>query len=87
MLELSHAPPQITGMVMGAWFVSIAMANYGAGLFSKIAGEANVSTEGGTAALAGYMSAFTPILWLTISLGLLLALASPLVNKLMHGVK
>ncbi len=81
------APPQITGMVMGAWFVSIAMANYGAGLFSKIAGEANVSTEGGTAALAGYMSAFTPILWLTISLGLLLALASPLVNKLMHGVK
>ena len=81
------APPQITGLTMGAWFLSISLANFGAGLFSRIAGEANVSAEGGTAALHGYMTAFTPILWMTLSLGLLLALTSPLVNKLMHGVK
>ena len=81
------APSHMTGMVMGAWFVSIALANYGAGLFSKIAGEANVSAAGGAAALDGYIAAFTPILWMTIILGLLLSLASPLVNKLMHGVK
>ncbi|MEO6708150.1 MAG: peptide MFS transporter [Planctomycetota bacterium] len=81
------APTQITGLVMGAWFLSISLANFGAGLFSKIAGEANVSAEGGPAALQGYVSAFTPILWMTLGLGVLLALASPLVNKLMHGVK
>jgi len=81
------APPAITGMVMGAWFVSIALANFGAGLFSKIAGEAQVSAEGGAAALNGYVSAFTPILWMTVGIGLVLSLASPLVNKLMHGVK
>ncbi len=81
------APPEITGMVMGAWFVSIAIANYGAGLFSKIAGEAVVSETGGAAALNGYVAAFTPILWMTVGIGIVLSLASPWVNKLMHGVK
>jgi len=81
------APPQITGMVMGAWFVSIALANYAAGLFSKIAGEASVGATGGVEALGGYQSAFVPIVWMTMIVGGLLALFSPLVNKLMHGVK
>jgi POT family proton-dependent oligopeptide transporter len=81
------APAEITGMVMGAWFVSIALGNFAAGLFSKIAGEAQVSAVGGTEALQGYVTAYTPILYLTIGLGIVLSLASPLVNKLMHGVK
>lgn len=81
------APPQITGMVMGAWFVSIALANYAAGLFSKIAGEASVGATGGAEALAGYEAAFVPIVWMTMIVGGALALLSPLVNKLMHGVK
>jgi len=81
------APPQITGMVMGAWFVSIALANYAAGLFSKIAGEASVGAASGADALAGYESAFVPIVWMTMIVGGVLVLLSPLVNKLMHGVK
>lgn len=81
------APPQITGMVMGAWFVSIALANYAAGLFSEIAGEASVGEVGGAAALSGYVDAFTPIVWMTLIVGGVLSVASPLVNKLMHGVK
>jgi POT family proton-dependent oligopeptide transporter len=82
------APERMTGMVMGAWFVSIACANYAAGLFSKIAGEVSIADDAvGEAALAGYTQAFTPILWLAVGIGATLFLASRAVNKLMHGVK
>ncbi|MBL8861256.1 MAG: peptide MFS transporter [Planctomycetes bacterium] len=82
------APERMVGMVMGAWFVSIACANYAAGLFSKIAGEVSIAEDAvGEAALAGYTTAFTPILWLAVGIGVALFLASRAVNKLMHGVK
>jgi len=82
------APERMTGMVMGAWFVSIACANYGAGLFSKIAGEVEIPADAtGPAALSGYVQAFTPILWMATALGIGLFVASRAVNKLMHGVK
>jgi POT family proton-dependent oligopeptide transporter len=78
----------MTGMVMGAWFVSIACANYAAGLFSKIAGEVEIADDAvGQAALTGYVTAFTPILYLAVGLGVVLFIASRAVNKLMHGVK
>jgi POT family proton-dependent oligopeptide transporter len=82
------APEKMTGMVMGAWFVSIACANYAAGLFSKIAGEVEIASDAtGVDALNGYTTAFTPILYLAVGLGIALFLTSRLVNKLMHGVK
>ena len=75
-------------MVMGSWFVSIACANYAAGLFSKIAGEVEIPADAtGSAALNGYTTAFTPILYLAVGLGIVLFIASRAVNKLMHGVK
>lgn len=82
------APERMTGMVMGAWFVSIACANYGAGLFSKVAGSVEIAADAkGQEALTGYVQAFTPILWMAVALGVALFVMSRLVNKLMHGVK
>jgi len=82
------APERMVGMVMGSWFVSIACANYAAGLFSKIAGEVEIPADAtGSAALNGYTTAFTPILYLAVGLGIVLFIASRAVNKLMHGVK
>ncbi len=83
------APERMTGMVMGAWFVSIACANYAAGLFSKIAGDTEELLKAGDGAspMAGYVQAFTPILWMSVALGGVLFISSRLVNKLMHGVK
>ncbi|MCY2959267.1 MAG: peptide MFS transporter [Planctomycetota bacterium] len=82
------APEKMTGMVMGAWFVSIACANYCAGLFSKIAGEVVIADDAvGASALQGYVTAFTPILYMSVALGVGLFVASRAVNKLMHGVK
>jgi POT family proton-dependent oligopeptide transporter len=82
------APQHMVGMVMGAWFVSIANANYAAGLFSQMAGGAGEGAEQltGSAALGGYVTAFTPIVWMSIAVGGVLLIASRMVNKLMHGV-
>ena len=83
------APPSITGLVMGGWFLSIANANYAAGWISSLAGQSEVgeSTKGGVEALSNYTAAFTPIIWMSIGVGGALLLSSRLVNKLMHGVK
>ncbi|HYC76389.1 MAG TPA: peptide MFS transporter [Planctomycetota bacterium] len=84
------APPTITGFVMGGWFLSIANANYVAGWFSQLAAKANVSSAGeavGAAALSGYEAAFVPIIWMSVSVGVLLVLLGKPLSKLMHGVK
>jgi proton-dependent oligopeptide transporter, POT family len=83
------APAQMTGLVMGAWFLSIACANFAAGLFSRIAGQVEVGEETATGAssLGRYVDAFTPIVWMSISVGVALVIVSKFVNKLMHGVK
>ena len=80
------APAHITGLVMGAWFLSISMGNYVAGMFSAIAGSA-VSVEGEGAPLSGYTSAFQPIFWMAIIAGVALLVLSRPLNKLMHGIK
>ncbi|MBL8728538.1 MAG: peptide MFS transporter [Planctomycetes bacterium] len=79
------APAHMTGMVMGAWFLSISMGNYVAGLFSALAGES--APEGAGAPLSGYVGAYTPILYMSVGAGLLLLILSKPINKLMHGVK
>jgi len=79
------APAHMTGIVMGAWFLSISMGNYVAGLFSALAGETAEPGEG--APLAGYVSAYQPIFYMAVGSGVLLLLLSKPINKLMHGIK
>ncbi len=79
------APSHMTGLVMGAWFLSISMGNHVAGLFSALAGATAAPGEG--APLSGYQAAYEPIIYLTLGAGaLLLVLARP-INKLMHGIR
>lgn len=79
------APAHMTGIVMGAWFLSISMGNYVAGIFSALAGETAVEGEG--APLSGYVDAYTPILYMSVGVGALLLVLSKPINKLMHGIK
>lgn len=82
------SPEHMTGMTMGAWFLSIANANFAAGLFSEIAGAKEVGEgAGGKADLANYVAAFTPIVWMSMIAGIVLILVARPLNKLMHGVK
>ena len=75
------APARLTGFAMGAWFLSIAVGNNLAGLF---AGEA--SGDAGMTVQSAH-SAYTQGFWILMIAGVLLFLISPLVNRLMHGVK
>jgi POT family proton-dependent oligopeptide transporter len=70
---------------MGGWFLSIAMANYVAGL---LAAEASGNESGDrVAALAQYADVFNSMFIIGIVVAVLFFLAAPLINRLMHGVK
>ena len=80
------AMPKETGLAMGGWFLSIAMANFVAGRIAAIASGGNA--EGDTASsLVQYASTFNQLFMLGIVIAILFFLAAPLINKLMHGVK
>ncbi len=80
---------RIVGMMMGVWFLSIAVAQYVAGMVAQVA---SVETVGGQVtnlkvSLETYVGVFTTIGWVSVVIGVvLLALAYPL-KYLMHGVK
>lgn len=81
--------PRIVGMMMGVWFLSIAVAQYVAGMLAQ---NASVETVGGQVtnlkvSFDTYVGMFTTIGWVSVGIGLvLLAIALPL-RRLMHGVK
>lgn len=83
------APEKITGMVMGAWFISIACGNHLAGLVSAGAGQLIDAAQAKPAVerIHYYTQAFTPILWTALGVGGGLLLLSRFINKWMHGVK
>lgn len=86
------APPRMTGLIMGAWFLSIACANFVAGLLSALAGSIDEDAlEAGSIpkdeALAAYGDTYQLIFWYAIGAGCLLLLFSKPINKLMHGIK
>lgn len=79
------APAHMTGVVMGAWFLSISMGNYMAGLLSALAGSQ--AEEGLGVPLAGYASVYQPIFYAAAAGGVLLLILSRPINRLMHGIK
>jgi POT family proton-dependent oligopeptide transporter len=75
------APVKLVGLGMGGWFLSTGIGNNLSGIFaSEVSGETGMTT---TSALSGYTFGF----WALSAAGLILLLAAPRVQKLMHGVK
>jgi POT family proton-dependent oligopeptide transporter len=83
------APEKMVGMVMGSWFISIAIGNYLAGQFSSVAarGVEAVKDQGMLAQCHAYGDAFTTLMFVTLGVGVVLFLVAPFMNKWMHGVK
>lgn len=87
------APKTMTGTVMGAWFLSFAGSNYLAGVLAQLTSagghEGGEVTQAVSAAesMAQYLDVYSNIGFITVGIGLVLVIASPLLNKLMHGVK
>jgi proton-dependent oligopeptide transporter, POT family len=80
---------RIVGMMMGVWFLSIAVAQYVAGLVAQVA---SVETVGGqvtnlAVSLSTYLEVFTLIGWWAVGFGAALLLLSWPLKYLMHGVK
>lgn len=83
------APKQMTGMVMGAWFLSIAGANYVAAILAQLTGaEHGADGLEATASetLTQYVDIYTQMGLITVGIGLVLVILSKPLNKLMHGV-
>jgi POT family proton-dependent oligopeptide transporter len=75
------APVRLVGLGMGGWFLSTGIGNNLSGIFaSEVSGESGMTTG---SALSGYTFGF----WALLAAGLVLFVAAPQVNKLMHGVK
>ena len=80
---------RIVGLMMGLWFVSIACAQYVGGLVAQVA---SVETVGGQVtnlklSLDTYAGVFQTIGLASAAIGGVLLIISPLLKKLMHGVK
>jgi POT family proton-dependent oligopeptide transporter len=83
------AVPSVVGVMMGSWFLATAYSEYVAVQLAKLAAVETV--DGGvtdiTAALANYSELFTSLLYIGLAVGSVLLLLSPLLKKMMHGVR
>ena len=75
------APPRSVGLAMGGWFLSISVGNNLSGIFAgSVSGETGMT-------VASALNGFTFSFYLLVGAGIVLFLLSPLIAKLMHGVK
>jgi len=77
------------GLAMGGWFLSIAMAQYVAGLIAAIAsgGSSNGHGEAVASTITQYSEIYMLLFWIGLGFGIAYLLLAPAINKLMHGVK
>jgi POT family proton-dependent oligopeptide transporter len=83
------APATMTGLVMGAWFLSISCANFLAGVFSSIAAtvDEDKAEAAGAVPMSNYYDSYEYLMWYAvIAGGVFLAISKPL-NRWMHGIK
>ena len=80
---------RVVGLMMGVWFLSIAVAQYVAGIVAQFASVETVGGQGTNlkVSLDTYVGVFTTIAEVSIALGVLLLLLSFPLKKWMHGVK
>jgi len=80
---------RIVGMMMGVWFLSIACAQYVAGIVAQVA---SVETVGGQVTnLEVSLHTYTGVFWtiglIAAAIGVVLLALAPLIKKGMHGVR
>jgi POT family proton-dependent oligopeptide transporter len=81
------AAPKEVGLAMGGWFLSIAMAQYVAGIIAAIASGGEGGHGEAASSVVQYASTYQLLLYIGLAVGILYLVLAPLINKLMHGVK
>ncbi len=76
------------GLAMGGWFLSIAMAQYVAGLIAAIASGGSGGGHGSmvAATITQYSDVYIRLFWIGLVFGVVYLVLAPAINKLMHGV-
>jgi POT family proton-dependent oligopeptide transporter len=77
--------PKEVGLAMGGWFLSIAMAQYVAGLIAAIASGGGHGSS--ISNVSQYATVYQQLWWIGLGIGLVFFVFAPLINRLMHGVK
>nr|WP_047169777.1 peptide MFS transporter [Sphingomonas sp. Y57] len=80
---------RVVGLMMGLWFLSISCAQYVAGIVAQVA---SVETVGGQVtnlkvSLETYAGVFQTIGLVSVAIGAVLLVLSPVIKKWMHGVQ
>ncbi len=80
------SPKKLTGMMMGLWFLASAYGQYAAGIFGK---EMSIERKDATLLekLFAYTEGYKQLAIYALIAGVVLIVISPLVRKLMQGVK
>jgi len=81
------AKPKEVGLAMGGWFLSIAMAQYLAGVIASIATSGGGEAGHAVGSINQYSDVFMQLVWLGLGGALIYFLAAPAITRLMHGVK
>ena len=83
------SPVKIVGFMMGVWFLATAGSEYIAALLANIASLDHSGDQSANLAVAkaSYMNLFEYLFYTGLISGAVLLILSPLIKKLMHGVK
>ncbi|MDR0780008.1 MAG: peptide MFS transporter [Pseudomonadales bacterium] len=83
------APARAVGMTMGAWFLYSGLGNYLAGVIAAMTGAETIGGQltDTAAAKATYVVVYTQVGYIAMGVALVMLLISPLIRKLMHGIR
>ncbi|MDG2037747.1 MAG: peptide MFS transporter [Luminiphilus sp.] len=82
------AVPSVVGVMMGTWFLASAYSSYVAAQIATIAARpSDESTLDLSGALTGYTELFSQLLYIGLAGGVVLLMLSPLLKRMMHGVR
>ena len=73
------APARMIGLMMGIWFLAMALGEYAAGMIAAATGG-----EAGAASRDGVLAVYQTIGWWSVGVGLVVMALAPLVKRLMH---
>ena len=82
------SPQRIVGVMMGMWFFASAAGNYVAGLIARATSSNSMSATNETFDLvqkASFVEVYTNVGLMAVGCGIVLALITPILKRLMHG--
>lgn len=77
--------PGVVGVMMGTWFLATAYSSYVAAQIAAVAAAPNLS--GAAESVSGYVTLFDQLLWIGLAGGLTLLVLTPVLKRLMFGVR